>query len=99
MVLAVLIGLPYPVWTFIITVIGIVFWWINYSRKQKIYDKLPGPRPWPIIGNMDILFSREKSAGQAMHDNGHYFADLYRNEGLFCLFVGPKPIVYLFSPE
>ncbi|EDO29403.1 predicted protein [Nematostella vectensis] len=65
--------------------ISLALIYIFYSRKERLP---PGPAPWPIIGNLDLLIRKEalyKTFTNLSHKYG----------GVFRLYLGSKPVVVL----
>ncbi|KAM3361218.1 hypothetical protein P3S68_016072 [Capsicum galapagoense] len=50
----------------------------------------PGPRPWPIIGNLNLL-------GSLPHESLHHLSQKYGD--LMLLKFGSKPVLIASSPE
>ncbi|XP_019155535.1 PREDICTED: flavonoid 3'-monooxygenase-like [Ipomoea nil] len=62
-----------------------------FSRRQPSRRKLPpGPKPWPIIGNLDLL-------GPIPHQSFHSLSKKYGD--LMLLKFGSRPVVVASSPE
>lgn len=59
----------------------------NRTRKQKLP---PGPKPWPILGNLNLL-------GSIPHQSLHLLAKTYGE--LMYLKFGSKPVLVVSSPE
>lgn len=70
-------------------------WLLALAFLSKIFNhpkrKLPpGPRPWPIIGNLNLL-------GSLPHESLHHLSQKYGD--LMLLKFGSKPVLIASSPE
>ncbi|CAM8901143.1 unnamed protein product [Rhodiola kirilowii] len=64
---------------------GIVWWWFREGRRFP-----PGPRPWPVIGNLNLL-------GKIPHRSLHKLSKTY--ESLMHLQFGSYNVVVANSPD
>ncbi|KAI3742134.1 hypothetical protein L1987_59814 [Smallanthus sonchifolius] len=77
-------------WVLLATAISllIMFKLLNYPHGRKTHP--PGPRPWPLIGNLNII-------GPLPHQSLHKLAQTYGK--LMYLKFGSTPVVIASSPE
>uniref|UniRef100_A0A1W7HBS3 Cytochrome P450 n=1 Tax=Scoparia dulcis TaxID=107240 RepID=A0A1W7HBS3_SCODU len=61
-----------------------------FSKKQPTRNLPPGPKPWPIIGNLNLL-------GSVPHESLHILSQKYG--GLIQLKFGNFPVVAVSSPK
>ncbi|CAN4108714.1 unnamed protein product [Withania somnifera] len=75
-------------WDYWLLALAIISKVINHlCTKRKLP---PGPRPWPIIGNLNLI-------GSVPHESLHHFSQKYG--GLMLLKLGSKPVLVASSPE
>lgn len=74
------------------------FRFIN-TRASRLLAALPGPKPWPLIGNYNLLIDDFKYKPQMMYRLLNQLSKQYANEGIFKLQLGLKTLVVLISPD
>lgn len=69
------------------TVLLVTYWLKKYLEERKYFEKmnLPGPKPWPLIGNMDQLIR------YGMHETDMRLVKTYGN--MYGYFEGTFPII------
>ncbi|XP_019151809.1 PREDICTED: cytochrome P450 71A1-like isoform X2 [Ipomoea nil] len=70
--------------------IAFLFKITTIHQRRKAYKTPPGPRPWPIIGNLNLL-------GSIPHQSLHSLSQKYGE--LMLLKFGSKPVIVASSPE
>ncbi|GJS97435.1 flavonoid 3'-monooxygenase-like protein [Tanacetum coccineum] len=75
-------------WLLVATIILVIFILLNYSDNGKNHP--PGPRPWPIIGNFNLI-------GTLPHISLHRLSQKYGK--LMYLKFGSVPVVVVSSPD
>lgn len=72
-----------------ITVLLVILYW-NAAKRKDGHRKPPGPRPWPIIGNLAVI-------GPLPHQDFQKLAKQYGP--IFRLLLGSKETIIVSSPK
>lgn len=82
-----------------IAVILFLRWY--FDRDRRDIARLPGPKPWPLIGNVNLMWS--KGPGNTVLDNVvplyHELSKQFFQHGFFAFYFGSRPMVMIFKPE
>ncbi|CAM6113129.1 unnamed protein product [Calypogeia fissa] len=76
--------------SFGISVLLVVFYWSTVKQKDHGLRRPPGPRPWPIIGNLALI-------GPLPHQDFQKLAKQYGP--IFRLLLGSKETIIVSSPR
>ncbi|XP_048243097.1 cytochrome P450 4V2-like [Haliotis rufescens] len=82
----------------IVAVVGIILvtiWFFQSSRNKELVNKLPGPPALPLIGNAHQL----SPSGADFYGQLLQFAETYKEEGMFRIWLGVVPVIALYKAE
>src|SRR5689334_20036371 len=85
------------VFTLLVLLIGYLYF--KNRKSRHLLSKIPGPKGWPLLGNIDLFLGSKLPATQHAFNVFDDLCKQYYNEGIFKLTFGHKPIVILFKPE
>lgn len=71
----------------------LLFIWISFRSKGKIYNLPPGPRRWPLIGNITTLMDASRPAHHIINDLAKVYGPI------MLLKVGVQNLVFVTDPE
>ncbi|KAI1721910.1 cytochrome p450 domain-containing protein [Ditylenchus destructor] len=90
---------------FCIAIFGLIFWkrlieWIR-DRKRFIdlINKMPGPKPLPIVGNALSFSPDGEKVTYQMERFFRTYTEWADSPGVLRLWIGPKPLVFIYKPE
>lgn len=75
---------------------------ISSSKDALIESNLaaiPGPRPWPLLGNVSILLNRRVPIWDLILIVQKQLCALYATEGIFRIWTFGRQSVFLFKPH
>ncbi|KAL5261834.1 hypothetical protein ACHWQZ_G007514 [Mnemiopsis leidyi] len=85
-----------PVSPFVLIALCVVYGLLSFRINQKKYHHIPGPQPWPIIGN--FLDIKPYLTGSSTVQDC-FLKWTLRYGSLFKLWIGNKPWILVSDPE
>ncbi|KAF5284523.1 hypothetical protein FQR65_LT13508 [Abscondita terminalis] len=74
-------------------VLWYAYWRISRRQLLKLAEKLPGPKGWPVIGNVLDLKGTPHQVFQNLYKHSRHF------DSVFKIWAGPKLFIFLSDPR
>lgn len=72
----------------------------KWLRQQRTLSTIPGPKVKNfLLGNLDQFYSPGKPLQHSIGDGLMKLSSLFAKDGLFKFYIGPKPIVCVYSAD
>src|SRR5690348_12540288 len=75
------------------------YFYFKNRKSRQLLAKIPSPKGWPIIGNLNLFIGSDKPTTQNAFNVFKNLCNQYDNEGIFKFTVAGKTTVVLFKPE
>ncbi|KAI1299276.1 Cytochrome P450 4V2 [Halotydeus destructor] len=89
-----------PLVLFVYIVFRLIGVWRKLRHRDAALSPVPGPPArWPLIGNLDLFWDAKKGLNFTIKERLTAMSVLYEKLGIFKLYIGLQPVVYLFKPN
>lgn len=66
----------------ILIAIVILYYWLTNTRQYRLVRQMPGPKPKPLVGNLDLLWKQNRPITEALFSLTQWYYDNYHQHGM-----------------